>query len=430
MELAQKKLDRADRIPAGGDLSAEADALKRAAEPTLARYYCDLHVHIGRTSECRAVKISGSRDLTFAGIAREAAEHKGIGLIGIIDSHSPPVQRDIMRCLDEGEMTEAEGGGIAYRGTAIVLGTEIEIREPGRKECHVLAFMPDLRAMSEFSAWMGRHMKNVDLSSQRIYVPSRELQDEICGRGGILIPAHIFTPHKGLYGCAAERMAELFDLRRIAGVELGLSADSEMAGYISELDPFTFLTNSDAHSLGKIGREYNEMELEAPSFAELRLALERREGRGVTANYGLNPRLGKYHRTYCAGCGSIIDEAYATSQRCPYCGGMKLVQGVLDRILSIADREEPVIPGYRPPYRYQVPLEFIPGLGKAKMNLLLEAFGTEMNILHETAEEELAAVAGSELASKIAAARTGTLELTAGGGGTYGRVANPSKDKS
>lgn len=258
----------------------------------LSSVYCDLHVHIGRTSEGQAVKISGSRDLTFAGIAREAAERKGIGLIGIIDSHSPGVLRDIHTALDSGEMTIAAGGGIAYRGTTILLGTEIEIREPGRRECHVLAFMPDLGTMEDFSTWMSAHMRNVSLSSQRLYAPSRVLQDEITGRGGLLIPAHIFTPHKGLYGCAAERMAELFDLDRIAAVELGLSADSEMAGYISELDRYSFLTNSDAHSLGKIGREYNVIEMREPSFEELKLALRRSEGRRVSANFGLNPRLG------------------------------------------------------------------------------------------------------------------------------------------
>ncbi|GGF76364.1 hypothetical protein GCM10010912_21840 [Paenibacillus albidus] len=396
-----------------------------ALEPQLKSCYCDLHVHIGRTSEGQAVKISGSRDLTFAGIAKEAAQRKGIELIGIIDSHSPGVLRDIRDALESGEMTVAKGGGIAYRGTTIVLGTEIEIREPGRKECHVLAFLPDLAAMSDFSGWMSRHMRNVNLSSQRLYVPARELQDEIYGRGGLLIPAHIFTPHKGLYGCAAERMADLFDLDRIAAVELGLSADSEMAGYLSELDRYTFLTNSDAHSLGKIGREYNVLELAEPSFAELKLALERKEGRRVSANFGLNPRLGKYHRTYCGGCGSIIDEAYATSERCPYCGSLKLVKGVFDRILDIADRKTPFVPADRPPYHYQVPLEFIPGLGKAKMNLLLQAFSTEMNILHAAAEEDIAAVVGTELAAHIAAARSGTLALTAGGGGTYGKVAKP-----
>ncbi|QUL52989.1 TIGR00375 family protein [Paenibacillus tritici] len=393
-----------------------------ALEAALQSIYCDLHVHIGRTSEGQAVKISGSRDLTFAGIAKEAAERKGIGLIGIIDSHSPGVLRDIHAALDSGEMTIAQGGGIAYRGTTILLGTEIEIREPGRRECHVLAFMPDLGTMEDFSRWMSAHMRNVNLSSQRLYAPSRELQDEITGRGGLLIPAHIFTPHKGLYGCSAERMAELFDLDRIAAVELGLSADSEMAGYISELDRYSFLTNSDAHSLGKIGREYNVIEMQQPSFQELKLALMRSEGRRVSANFGLNPRLGKYHRTYCGGCGSIIDEAYATSERCPYCGSPKLVQGVLDRILHIADRPLPQVPQHRPPYHYQVPLEFIPGLGKRKLNTLLEAFGTEMNILHQAGEAELAAVAGRELAELIVLARTGGLALSSGGGGTYGKV--------
>ena len=101
-------------------------------------------------------------------------------------------------------------------------------------------------------------MKNVELSSQRIYVPARVLQEEVLGRGGILIPAHIFTPHKSVYGSAESKMEHLLDLdRAFQLLSLGLSADSDMAGLISELDRSTFVTNSDAHSLGKIGREYN-----------------------------------------------------------------------------------------------------------------------------------------------------------------------------
>lgn len=83
--------------------------------------------------------------------------------------------------------------------------------------------------------------------------------------------------------------------------------------------------------------------------------------------------------------------------------------GVFDRILSIADRGQPLVPDHRPPYHYQVPLEFIPGLGPAKMNALLAAFGTEMNILHGAGEAEIAAVAGTELAAQIVLARTGNL---------------------
>ena len=397
--------------------------------PTLKEFYADLHIHIGRTTSGQAVKISGSKDLTFANIAKEAAGRKGMDLIGIIDCHSPEVQKDIIDCLESGEMTELPGGGIAYRGTTILLGSEIEIYEEGKGAAHLLAYFPDLAVMSHFTGWMAGHMKNVNLSSQRIYVTARKLQEEIYARGGIMIPAHVFTPHKGIYGNVAPRMSDVLDLDMVSGVELGLSADSEMAGLISELDRFTFVTNSDAHSLGKIGREYNRIRLAEPSFREFAMALDQSEGRRVTANFGLNPRLGKYHRTYCLGCSRILDGEKAMTGACPHCGSLKKVQGVLDRILDIADRKQPVQPDGRPNYHYQVPLEFIPGLGKATMKKLLERFGTEMAILHRASEEELAGTVGETMARQIVMARNGTLSLSAGGGGTYGKV-DVSTDKS
>ncbi|MCM3208155.1 endonuclease Q family protein [Paenibacillus sp. P13VS] len=390
--------------------------------------YADLHIHIGRTSRGEAVKISGSRDLTFENIAREASERKGIHLLGVIDCHSPVVQMDIEQLLENGTMSELKDGGIAYQDTTILLGTEIELREPEMREYHMLAYFRDLTTMKSFTEWMQRYMKNVNLSSQRVYVSSLEMQDEIKARGGLIVPAHAFTPHKGIYGSTAPRMADVLDTSLIDAVELGLSSDSSMASYIQELDQLPFLTNSDAHSLGKIGREYNELQIAHPSFDEFSMALKGQAGRSIKANYGLNPRLGKYHRTYCAACGSIMDEQAMSADRCPYCGSMKLVQGVLDRILAIADRESPHVPEFRPPYHYQVPLEFIPGLGKAKLRQLLEHFGTEMNVLHRTIEEELASVVGPVLASLIVAARNGRLELSSGGGGTYGKVSGKEKD--
>ncbi|WP_018751480.1 endonuclease Q family protein [Paenibacillus sanguinis] len=388
----------------------------------LSTVFADLHIHIGRTGGGAPVKISGSKDLTFAGIAKEAAERKGIGLVGIIDCQSPGVQEDIEEALRHGEMQELTDGGIAYQGTTLLLGSELEIREPGMGPAHVLAFFPHLETIRGFTHWLSTRMKNVNLSSQRVYAPAKLLQEEIVARGGLLIPAHIFTPHRSIYGSCAPRMADVLDPTLIQGVELGLSADTEMAGLLSELDPYTILTNSDAHSLGKIGREYNELLLKEASFTEFAKALRREEGRQVAGNYGLNPRLGKYHRTYCSGCSYIIDEAATTVERCPYCGSVKLVRGVLDRIRSIADRQESCVPDHRPPYHYQVPLEFIPGLGPAKLELLLKTFGTEMNILHRVPEASLADAVGPVLAEQIAAARSGRLELASGGGGVYGKV--------
>ncbi|MBU5672607.1 endonuclease Q family protein [Paenibacillus brevis] len=391
-------------------------------EQKLVSIYADLHIHIGKTSKGAPVKISGSRNLTFANIAKEAAERKGIGLIGIIDCHSPGVQQDIMACLEEGTMRELDEGGIAYRSTTILLGSEIEIREAGMGPAHLLVFFPYLEQMVDFSGWMSKHMKNIHLSSQRIYVSAHALQEEVYARGGMMIPAHIFTPHRSIYGSCSPRMADVLDLDRIAAVELGLSSDSQMAGWISELDRYPLLSNSDAHSLGKIGREYNELLLSAPSYSEFERALSGQDGRSIVANYGLDPRLGKYHRSFCSTCGTTASGDEPMLERCPSCGSKQIVRGVLDRILSIADRPMMQVPKHRPPYFNQVPLDFIPGLGPAKLDRLLEHFGTEMNILHRVPEEELARVVGPELAGWIAAARSGRLSLQSGGGGIYGKV--------
>lgn len=384
--------------------------------------YADLHIHIGKTAKGAPVKISAANNLTFANIAREASDRKGIDIVGIIDCQSPAVQEEIDALLESGDMTELAGGGIRYKKTTLLLGSEIEVRDSGMGPAHLLVYLPSLADMRDFTEWMRKFMKNVTLSSQRIYVTARELQQEAIDRGGIMVPAHIFTPHKSVYGSCSPQMSDLLDLDRLAAVELGLSADTEMAGYLSELDRFTLLTNSDAHSLGKIGREYNKLTLAEPTFAELVKALAGADGRGVEANFGLNPRLGKYHRTYCGLCESIIDESETTVDRCIYCGSAKLVRGVLDRIKAIADRETPRPPASRPPYRYQVPLEFIPGLGPKLLNRLLEAFGTEMNILHRVSESSLAEITGENVAGLIVQARGGLLEVGVGGGGRYGKV--------
>ncbi|TNJ67366.1 TIGR00375 family protein [Paenibacillus hemerocallicola] len=388
-------------------------------------YFVDLHIHIGRTEKGAPVKISGSRDLTFYNIAKEASERKGIEVIGIIDCHSPAVQEEIMHYLDIGQMEEQQGGGIRYNRTTVMLGSEIEVRDPGMGPAHLLAYLPTIADMREFTEWMRPHMKNVGLSSQRIYVSARTLQEEVVGRGGLLVPAHIFTPYKSVYGSGTTSLANLLDPDKVAAVELGLSADTEMASCLSELDRYSFVTNSDAHSLGKIGREYNRLLMANPSFDELKLALAREEGRKVAANYGLNPRLGKYHRTYCDSCESVLDEADTAVDRCLYCGSAKIVRGVMDRIRAIADRGAGQIAPHHPPYFFQVPLEFIPGLGKKKLQAMLDTFGTEMNILHSASAQEIREAAGEDIASAIIRAREGSLAFEAGGGGRYGKVSRP-----
>ena len=391
--------------------------------------FADLHIHIGRSENGKPIKITGARSLNFANIAKECCERKGIQVAGIIDCASPYVIEDIENFLKTGEAYEIKDGGIIYKDkVCILLGSEVETSEVSRNgKCgaaHNVCFFPHLEDIKAFSREMSTHIKNITLSTQRSNVSGYELIDIVEKYNGILIPAHCFTPFKSYYGNCVDKMKDIFKEKfdKIFAIELGLSADTMLADTISELEDKTFVTNSDAHSLPKIAREYNKMLVEDISFKEVVKALKGEDGRKVLCNYGLDPRLGKYHRTFCDECNQVIETKEPVSV-CPKCGSQKVTFGVFDRIELIKDKKESKSPANRPPYIYQVPLTFIPGLGAKTIDKLLDKFGTEMTILHKLSQDDLEAVVGEKVAKEIILAREGKMKLQAGGGGTYGKVA-------
>lgn len=390
--------------------------------------FADLHVHIGRSEKGKPIKITAARSLNFANIAKECAERKGINVVGIIDCASPYVIEDIENFLKTGEAYELEDGGIIYKDkVCILLGSEVETSEKGRNgkcgSAHNVCFFPHLKDIKCFSNELSHHLKNITLSTQRTDLSGYDLIDMVEKYNGILIPAHIFTPHKSYYGNCTDRLENIFKEKfdKIFAVELGLSSDTYLADTISELETKTFLTNSDAHSLPKIAREYNKMQVEDISFKEIVMALKNEGGRRVLTNYGLDPKLGKYHRTYCDDCETSI-ETREPVETCPICGGKKVTFGVFDRIELIKDKEQKQSPKNRPPYVYQVPLGFIPGVGGKTIDKLLNTFETEMNILHKLSKDDIEAVVGEKVASHIVNAREGKMQIHSGGGGNYGKV--------
>ena len=392
------------------------------------KIFADLHVHIGRSEAGKPIKITAARSLQFANIAKECADRKGIGVVGIIDCGSPYVQEDIEHFLETGEAYEIKDGGIIYKDkVCIILGSEIEtseINENGKTgSAHNLCYFPSLADIKAFSDEMRNHIRNITLSSQRADISAYELVDIVEKYNGILIPAHCFTPHKSFYGNCTARLERIFKekFNKIFAIELGLSADTFLADEISELETRSFLTNSDAHSLPKIAREYNKMQVQDISFKELVMALKNEGGRKIVCNYGLDPKLGKYHRTYCEVCGKNI-EGDAPVTRCDTCDSRNITMGVYDRIEVIKDKQKTQSPENRPPYVYQIPLTFIPGLGQKMIDKLLTNFGTEMNILHVATPDDIEAVVGTKLARNIVNAREGNVNITAGGGGVYGKI--------
>ena len=390
--------------------------------------FADLHVHIGRSENGKPIKITAARSLNFANIAKECADRKGINIVGIIDCASPYVIEDIENFLKTGEAYEIEDGGIIYKDKiCIILGSEIEtaeINDEGKTgSAHNLCYFPSLKDIKAFSNEMSKHIHNITLSSQRADISAYDLVDIVEKYNGVLIPAHAFTPHKSFYGNCTDRLSKIFKEKfdKIFAIELGLSSDTYLADEISELETRTFVTNSDAHSLPKIAREYNKMLLDGISFKEVLKALKNEDGRKILANYGLDPKLGKYHRTFCEKCGKPI-EGKPPVTRCPDCDSSKITMGVLDRIEIIKDKETTKSPSFRPPYIYQIPLTFMPGLGGKTIDKLLANFETEMNILHKLSEDDIEAVVGEKVAKSIVAARTGNVHIQAGGGGVYGKL--------
>ncbi len=395
----------------------------------------DLHVHIGR-ARGKPVKIAASKDLTVENILNACSTYKGIDVVGIVDSASGPVLEELCELLDNGKAFEHRDGGIRYKADfsgnvtsskeiTLILGAEVEVTYRS-EPFHMLVYFPFLKVAREFHKIMRRYIRKIDLSSQRADIQLGEFIGIVESLNAVLIPAHAFTPHKGVYGKATDSLSQLFGSywKQIPAIELGLSADTFLADLIPELSQKTFLSNSDAHSLQRIAREHNLIEMEEPTFKELMLALRGEGGRRIILNVGLDPRLGKYHRSYCRVCKKVLEDFPPPVLSCPYNPNHEIVRGVLDRIVQIGGRLEPVHPPHRPPYLHQVPLDFLPGLGKATYWRLMRAFGNEMKVIHEVPVEAIKEVAGTHIATYIKLMREGRLKLEAGGGGIYGKVSS------
>lgn len=382
-------------------------------------FYADLHVHIG-SALGRAVKITASRQLTLRQVIAVDAPLKGLDIIGIVDCGSPLVTAELEALMAEGMLRQQRGGGfMAANGVMLVAGCEIETCEG----IHIIIYLSDLQSIYKLQQYLRSRVTNLNLSTQSARCTTLDLINLNVLLNGILCPAHVFTPHKGMYGCWTRRWSDVLgkEAQHLKVLELGLSADTEMADCIGETRQRTFLSNSDAHSSGNIGREYNLLRMGSKNFEELRLCLYKSSGRNVAGNFGMDPLMGKYHRSYCRRCRRVALEA-APVFSCPQCGGEDMVMGVFDRVVDIRDGEDSRHPVGRPPYHYRVPLKDLPGVGPRTLERLHRAFPSEIYILENAPAEQIERVGGAVLAKLITAMRKGRLNIQAGGGGFYGKV--------
>ncbi len=385
----------------------------------MALVYADLHVHIGRTTRNEPVKITASSALTLGNIAAVAKNQKGLQLVGLADAACSGVLKDLEALQSRGELLPLTGGGAFFNGITIFFGSEVEISHSSAGgAAHFLAYFPDLDTLRGYAAAIKPHVTNPSLSTQRLQLSGDGWLQVVAANGGVVVGAHAFTPHKGVYGNCVAKLGEMFAApKQISGLELGLSANTEMASAISDTHNYAYLANSDAHSLRNIGREFTVYNLPKLNFTQWKATL-RPEGSGIVATHGLEPLLGKYYRSFCSKCEYLAREDKAIFL-CPSCGA-DMVHGVWDRIHQIADTTEAV--QTRPPYKAHVPLHLLPGIGPKTYGRMISEIGTEIDIMYNISLEEISAKVGEVISEQVAAVRTGSLSILPGGGGKYGRV--------
>ena len=376
------------------------------------------------------------------------ARKKGISLIGTGD-FTHPVWREELR-----ERLKPEGNGL-YRlrdeyvkeeswkfsgeGTRFVVSGEISsiYKKNGKtRKVHNVILLPDLEAADAMAQRLEK-IGNIHSDGRPILgLDSHDLLEmmlDICPEG-ILIPAHIWTPHFSVLGAKSgfDSVEECFEelTPYVHALETGLSSDPAMNWRISGLDRYQLVSNSDAHSPSKLGREANLLDIDC-SYEGLYQAIQ--TGAGLEGTVEFFPEEGKYHFDGHRKCGVSLSpvEAERLGGICPVCG-KKLTMGVDHRVEQLADREEGFVKEDGRKYESLVPLPEVisacMGYSTASKKVqgcfeqMLQTLGTEFDILRNVPAEDIKSCAGERIAEGIENVRTGNVKRIPGYDGEYGKI--------
>lgn len=295
----------------------------------------------------------------------EYAKYKGIKLLGTGDFTHP----EWLKLLKK-ELKEIEEIGLCEKeGIYFILQTEVSniYQQDGKlRRIHNLIYTSSFERVEKINNFLSKYgdltsdgRPILNLSSYDLVGFLKEI-DSDC----FIVPAHIWTPHFSLFGSVSgfDSIEECFlDLTsEIFALETGLSSDPKMNWRLSSLDRFSLISNSDAHSPQKIGREANVFELEKISYYEIKEVLKNKDKKKFLFTIEFFPEEGKYHYDGHRNCNIRLSpkESIVNNDLCPVCG-KKVTIGVLHRVELLADREEGYIPEGAIPFKNLIPLDEI-----------------------------------------------------------------------
>ncbi|MDE1825834.1 MAG: DNA helicase UvrD [Candidatus Micrarchaeota archaeon] len=394
----------------------------------------DFHIHSRFAMAC-------SKNITLQGLDL-GARQKGISVIGTGDFTHPTWLNEI-----KNELVPAEQGLFKRRNsdseTRFALSAEVctVFESAGKsKKIHNCILVPTLEAAEEINQSLSKFGDLRSDGRPLLGMSAAQMVETLMGisKDVFVFPAHAWTPWFGVFGAFSgfDSMEEAYEdqVKHIHALETGLSSDPEMNWRISKLDKYALLSNSDPHSIPKIGREANVFDFEENelSYNSIIKAIKGKDKRHFKMTIEFYPEEGKYHYDGHRGCDVSLspEESKKYNGRCPVCG-KRLTIGVEHRVEELADRPQ----GYKPkdaiPFVHVVPLievlSYVTRKGDKSMHVqglytkLIEKFGSEFNVTIKADIDQIKEV-DKDLAAAIEKVRSDDVNLIPGYDGVFGTV--------
>lgn len=399
------------------------------------RVIADLHIHSGYS---RAT----SKELNLENLVLWC-EKKGISVVGTGDFTHPAWFAEIRNKLEEVKPGLYKLKGRESKVLFMCTAEVSSIYKQGDKvrRVHNLLFAPSIEAVEKLNAALTERGVNIKSDGRPImglHCPELMKIVKDVHEDFEIIPAHAWTPHFGIFGSLSgfNSIEEAFgdQTKYIFAIETGLSSDPAMNHLVPGLDNISLISNSDPHSLHRLGREANVFEMEegSLSYKEIIRVIRDKNPKEFLYTVEFYPEEGRYHLDGHADC-KFSCEPFKTKElggMCPVCG-KKLLLGVLNRVEALSERGLNYRHPNEVPFRSLVSLEEIiaetldMGVASKKVQGIYEqaiAKKNEFGILLDLNRSELEEILGLQVSESVVRVREGQLHITPGYDGVYGEV--------
>ncbi|MBN1384400.1 MAG: UvrD-helicase domain-containing protein [Elusimicrobia bacterium] len=379
----------------------------------------------------KGIKVVGTGDFTHPGWLKELKEKL------------EPAEQGLFRLKPStGNAVLGKNGlGSFNNETRFLLTAEISsiYKKNGKvRKVHNLIFSPDFETAERMQNKLSK-IGNITSDGRPILgLDSRDLLEIAleCSDNIFFVPSHIWTPWFSALGAKSgfDSIEECYDdlSKHIFAVETGLSSDPPMNWMCSFLDKYTLISNSDAHSPEKLGREANLFNTEL-SYNAITNAIKSSDSKGFLGTVEFFPQEGKYHYDGHRKCDVVWNpvETLRNNEICPVCG-KKVIIGVMNRVVELADRDDITQRENRPSFYSLIPLKEILSeiteLGPnskqvTKMyNTLVQRAGSEFALLLDLDIKEIKKIADDILSEAIRRMRDREVYIKEGFDGEYGQI--------